>query len=58
MNGETVFLFIGICGGAVFGLFLGSTLEANDWRDRAYVRGYAEYCRDTIEWAWLGECGK
>ena len=37
----------------------GATVIVNsEWRDETVKRGLAQYCPDTGEWAWKGECNE
>lgn len=48
----------------VFGFLFGTLLtffavygvQDGTWKQEMIDRGYAQYCQDTGEWAWLGDC--
>ena len=39
-------------------LVIALKLQGYKYKTEAVERGYAEYCPDTDNWAWKGECEK
>ncbi len=46
----------GVMAGIFAGLFIFTGLTNDEWQDRLINRGMAQYCPDTGEWAFKGEC--
>ena len=49
------FLF-GMLTAFVLGVFLFGSVIANHWQSETIERGLAQYCPQTGDWAWIGEC--
>jgi hypothetical protein len=55
--GEMSFGFtVGLILGLSFGFSSGMVLERSHWKAVTINRGISQYCPDTGEFAWKGEC--
>jgi hypothetical protein len=48
--------WIGFCVGLFSGVYLGFACTSWNWQSDLINRGLAQYCPDTGEWAFKGEC--
>lgn len=42
--------------GVVIGFIVSYGITETSWKKEMVTRGYAYYCQDTGDWAWIGEC--
>lgn len=56
MNDDMVSFLLGIILGLAIGGFLGSIENNAVWMEDTVELGLAQYCPDTGDWAWVGDC--
>lgn len=47
---------IGLGLAILLGILVGGSLVGESYREEAVERGYALYCPNNGDWAWVGDC--